>query len=85
MSAKMRVNRAYLVVVSQDSYTDPYLSSDRNEWESIWAGHGGVRVFAIDRERCLVPVPVEDFKALLAEPEAPTKIQWESTPQVPEP
>jgi hypothetical protein len=80
----MMLNRAYLVFVSQDVHPagDAVAVTVDGGWESIWAGQGGVRVFAIDRERHLTPVPVNDLKALLDAPSRPSTEVWNGTPPV---
>jgi hypothetical protein len=86
----VKLNRLYLVAVSQDQHTiegDTPLGCD---WEAMWDGHGAVRVFALDRDRCMTPVPLEDFKRLLnwKPPAIPpgtqtTYPEWNQTPPVP--
>lgn len=74
----MRVNRLFLCVVSQDEHApgDP-------DWSPIWNGKGGIRVYALDRERCLLPADFEAFKGLLLAPDAPGN--WNEVPPTTEP
>lgn len=73
MAGAVRVNRLYLVVISQDKHApgDP-------EWTPIWNGQGGVRVYALDRDRCLLPTDPGEFADLMRAAAPPEN--WSEVP-----
>lgn len=74
----MKVNRIFVVLVSQEAHEGD------EKWAPIWGGAGAVRVAALDRDRCMVPVTYEAMERLLRGDHAPPASFWDQVPPLEE-